>query len=201
MFSFFRKKVNAKPARSSVFAYAKLNSRTMPIDRGDRFEDPLQGELEKSGCAEVTGGGTMQDPETGEISFCGIDLDMFDVQTAVPLICSTLTRLGAPKGSALEYKVDGNDVVVEFGAFEGLAVYLNGTDLPKEVYQQSDVNVVIEEINKAIDGRGAAVDFWEGPRETALYLYGISADEMRRLIEPFMASYPLCQRARVERIA
>ncbi|HZW06163.1 MAG TPA: hypothetical protein VFF65_03490, partial [Phycisphaerales bacterium] len=90
---------------------------------------------------------------------------------------------------------------VPFGKLEGIAVYLNGTDLGPEVYQSSDVNVVIEEINNAVKGRGAAADFWEGPRETALYLYGASADEMKSLIAPFMASYPLCRKARIERIA
>jgi hypothetical protein len=34
-----------------------------------------------------------------------------------------------------------------------------------------------------------------------LYLYSPSADEMGKLIAGYMAEYPLCQRARVERIA
>jgi hypothetical protein len=51
-----------------------------------------------------------------------------------------LERLGAPKGSQLV--VDGGGREIPFGATEGLAAYLNGTDLPDTVYRTSDVNVV-----------------------------------------------------------
>jgi hypothetical protein len=78
---------------------------------------------------------------------------------------------------------------------------LNGTDLPAEVYQSSDINVVIERLNKLLESEGAMRGYWQGPTETALYCYGNSAAKMRELIAPFMAAYPLCQRARVVDIA
>jgi hypothetical protein len=61
--------------------------------------------------------------------------------------------------------------------------------------------VVIEEINKRLAGHGEIQSYWEGSSETALYLYGDNAEEMKRLISDFMNSYPLCKGARVVTIA
>ena len=139
--------------------------------------------------------------ENGEIEYCGIDLDLFDVEQGVLFVCDFLAQRGAPRGSKLQYEIDGQSVEVQFGQIQGLAIYLNGTDLPDEVYQQCDVNLVIEEINRLLADQGGIQGYWQGPTETALYLYGRSADEMRNLIANFLATYPLLQRARVEVIA
>jgi hypothetical protein len=183
-----------------IAAYAQLNARIMPLDRGERYEDPLIEALAENGIGEVTGGGTMQS-KNGEIEYCGIDIDLFDVPNGVPFVCEFLTRVGAPRGSKLQYELEGKAVEVPFGTAEGLAIYLNGTDLPDEVYRTCDVNEVYAEINRLLGDRGAIQGHWQGPTETALYLYGESAEEMRRLISAYMAEYPLCQRARVVRIA
>ena len=82
-----------------------------------------------------------------------------------------------------------------------MAIYLNGTDLPDEVYQTCDVNELFEEINRLLGDRGDIQGHWQGPTETALYLYGYSAEEMKGLIANHLATYPLCQKARVEVIA
>ena len=170
------------------------------MDRGDLYEDPLQETLDGTGVAEVSGGGTMQ-AANGEIDYCGIDLDIHDVDRAVPLICATLETLGAPKGSSLCYEVDGRRFERPFGKLECLAIYFNGTDLPPQVYAESDINHVWAEIQRLIDGVGTIQSYWEGPTETALYLYGASAADMRERIAGFMAEYPLCERARYDVIA
>src|SRR5262245_20846271 len=129
-----------------VSAYAQLNARIMPMDRGERFEDPLIEAFEGNGFGEVTGAGRMQ-AASGEIEYCGIDIDLFDVKQGVPFICKLLTECGAPKGSKLQYELNKKKVEVPFGEAEGLAVYLNGTDLPANVYKECDVNEVVAEIN------------------------------------------------------
>ena len=48
-----------------------LNSRLQPMHRHD-LEDALQGILEKLNLGEVMGGGTLLNPETGEIVSCDI---------------------------------------------------------------------------------------------------------------------------------
>ncbi len=183
-----------------TFAYAQLNARIMPLDRGEQYEDPLSEALAEKGLGEVTGGGTMQS-KSCEIAYCGIDIDVLDVAKGIPFICEFLTQCGAPRGSKLQYELDGQKVEMPFGIIEGLAIYLNGTDLPDEVYKRCDVNEVVAQTNRLLGDRGGIRGHWQGPTETALYLYGRSADEMRNLISGYMAEYPLCQRARIETIA
>jgi hypothetical protein len=184
----------------SVIAYAQLNARVQPLYRGALYEDRLQDALDTNNWATVTGGGTMQQ-SNGEIVYCGIDLDLNDVENAVPFICKVLESCGAPKGSKLIFEINGRETEVPFGKLEGLGIYLNGTDLPDEVYQNCDINYVIEGIDRRLGDRGMIQGDWRGPTETALYLYGYSIEEMKTLIADLMAEYPLCQQARFEVIA
>lgn len=188
--------MNTKP----VFAYARLNARLMPMDRGERYEDPLQEAFDENGFGQITGGGTLQ-RENGEIEYCGIDIDFFNLEEGVPFVCEFLASQGAPQGSLLQFEVDGEKQEVPFGFLEGLAIYFNGTDLPDEVYANCDINYVYDELTRLLDDRGEVQSHWQGPTETALYLYGYSVDEMKDLIADFMAEYPLCQKSRYEAIA
>ena len=183
-----------------VFAYALINARVMPISRGDLYEDPLMNALEENGYAEVTGGGTMQS-ETGEIEYCGIDLDIFNLEDGIPFICDFLATSGAPQGSKLQYELNGEQQEVPFGFLEGLAIYFNGSDLPDEVYENHDINDVYDEIHDLLGERGQIQGHWDGPTETALYLYGYSVEEMQQLIANLMSTNPLCDKARFVKIA
>ncbi|WP_207625594.1 hypothetical protein [Paenalcaligenes suwonensis] len=93
------------------------------------------------------------------------------------------------------------DRVIPFGHQEGLALYLNGTDLPDEVYQNCDVNVVWSEVDKALGDEGSIHSHYQGMTETAFYMYGNSYETMRERIQPFLDEYPLCQRCRIVQIA
>jgi hypothetical protein len=136
----------------------------------------------------------------GEIEFCDLEITVPEATDAVlGAIRRQLEGLGAPKGSKLIWN-EGVDEL-DFGTSEGLAVYLNGTDLPDSVYEQSDINVVYEEFGKLVGSEGRVVSHWQGPRETALYLYGRSAATMLSRIRPFLQSYPLCDKARIVKIA
>ena len=181
------------------FVIARLNAKLQPMHRGEFFEDPLQGILEKHGVGEVAGGGTLQD-ETGEIEYCEIEIVAPEFNdNSISLIAGALQALGAPKGSHIES--DAGDVLAEFGACEGMAVYLNGTELPSNVYQECDSNFVYSEFDRLVAPHGRVMSYWQGPTETAFYLYGTSYSEMQRKISEFIATYPLCQKCRVERIA
>jgi hypothetical protein len=163
------------------------------------FEDPLGDILQAAATGQVTGGGT-QLGDAGEIEFCDIEIMVPETTDAVlGTIREALEGLGAPKGSRLIWNDGANEL--EFGTFEGVAVYLNGTDLPDLVYEQCDLNVVYEEFNKLVGSEGRVVSHWQGPSETALYLYGRSAETMLARIRPFLDTYPLCQKARIVTIA
>ena len=87
------------------------------------------------------------------------------------------------------------------GTLEGMAVYLNGAELPAAVYQECDINDVIEQLSRRLEGLGALYSWWEGPKETALYFYGGSYPAMTEAVRDFLETYPLCRKCRVERIA
>jgi hypothetical protein len=178
---------------------ARLNLRAQPIDRGAAFEDPLDEILQAAGTGRVTGGGTTLG-EAGEIESCDLEIMLSEASGAVlGALRAALEGLGAPKGSRLIWNDGANELA--FGTCEGLAVYLNGTDLPDEVYEQSDMDVVYEELDKLAGDEGRVVSYWQGPTETALYLYGRSADAILARIRPFLDSYPLCQQARIVKLA
>ena len=185
--------------RRGVCVIAQLNARLQPLDRGDIFEDPLDDTLQEMGLGEVTAGGTLQSQE-GWIQQCDIEIDISDAESeTLRKITDHLESLGAPKGSKLLVEETGAEI--PFGKSEGLAIYLNGTDLDDWVYQNSDVNYVIAELDRLLGSAGKYCSYWDGPTETALYIYGPSADAMRELILPLIETYPLCEGARVEQIA
>lgn len=174
----------------------KLNARFQPKHRFE-LEDALQEILEKEQAGEVTGGGTAQNPN-GEIAYCDIDIYLTeDTPERLNWLVSLLNTIGIPKGSILQ----GTGPEIEVGPLEGLAYYSNGADLPDEIYQTCDINYVIEQMEQAMEGIGRMYSYWEGSTYTALYFYGTSFAEMKEKIEPFIASYPLCQKSRIEQIA
>ena len=178
---------------------ARLNARVQPMDRGTYFEDPLNETLQHANLGEVTGGGTQLADEPAGIEYCDLEIVVPSLSDEVlRMITSRLEELGAPKGSKLIVS-DGADI--PFGVTEGLALFLNGVDLPDEVYANSDVDYLIEECNKLMMPDGLFRGHWQGSKETGLYFYGRSFAKMRSAIEPLLASYPLCQKSRTEQIA
>ncbi len=174
----------------------ELNARLQPIHRFE-LEDALQEILEKNQLGEITGGGTAQNPD-GEIKYCDIEIQLAtDKSDNVKWLIDLLNGMGIPKGSVLQ----GIEPPIEVGTLEGLAYYSNGVDLPAEVYQNCDINYVIEQMEQAVEGIGRMYSYWEGNSYTALYFYGSSFAEMKKRIEPFIAEYPLCQKCRIEQIA
>jgi len=179
----------------STFLAITLNARLQPLHRGDRYEDPLQEMLdERAAGSEITGGGTLMSRD-GEPEVCDIDVELEgDPAAGLALVIGTLERLGAPKGSKARL---GEADPVLFGSTEGLGLYLNGTDLPDEVYAGNDVNDLVTQLEERLGQEGTMQSYWEGPRETAVYLYGPSAARMRELIAGVLGSHPLAARCRV----
>jgi hypothetical protein len=142
--------------------------------------------LEKAELGYTDGGGTLISGDGGEVRCCDVSflIRHYDESVCVRL-CEMIERLGAPKGSVLQiYRSDGEDEdavpeIIPVGTKEGMAIYLNGTDLPDEVYKDCDINFVIERIDNMMDGGGRYMSCWQGPTETALYCYGDSFEAMR----------------------
>ncbi|MGJ8658085.1 MAG: hypothetical protein ACSHX6_16680 [Akkermansiaceae bacterium] len=179
----------------SIHVTAQINHKLMPIDRGDYYEDPIDEVLRGKGFGEACGGGTMQ-AEYGGIDFIDVEMDLTDIENGVPFVISKLEEFGAPKGSILRVHDSEPAREIPFGKIEGVGVYLDGTSLSDEVYKNSDINVVVEELNKAIAGNGELQSHWEGNTETALYFYGDNAEQMIKSMRDFLDTYPLCEGSR-----
>ncbi len=190
-----RKKAEIEPQ----FIVVTLNARIQPIHRGELYEDPLDEILSKESLGEVSGGGTLQS-QSGEIEHCDIEIKVENSGgEAVEFIKSSLEKIGSPKGSTLN--VEATNVEIQFGTLEGLAIYLNGTELDDEVYANSDSNHVYSELDRLTQGVGKVFSYWQGPTETAFYLYGSSFSQMKSRISELVDTYPLCQKCRIEQIA
>lgn len=188
-----------KKSAPSGHLTATLNARIQPLHRGEIYEDPLSEWLRKHDLGEINGGGTMQ-AVNGEIEYCDIEIELKALsEENLARVAETLEQLGAPKGSRLIVESSGRQIPI--GIQEGIAVYLNGTDLPDQVYAECDSNVVYSEFDRLLESVGRVHSYWQGPTETAFYMYGHSFEQMKARLHDFMASYPLCQRARIEQIA
>ena len=177
----------------------RLNARLPSVQRGDRYEDPLAYWLEdRFPGSRVTGGGTLRSRE-GEPLVRGIDADVVgDPEEIEDAVAAYLEALGAPRGStvALEGRAPR-----ELGTTEGVALYVDSTTLPAEVYAAHDVNEFLDALNDAVDGFGVLQAFWEAPDWTAVYVYGPSAQAITDAMAELLATHPLAQGSRLERIA
>lgn len=198
LFGLFKKKEKEAEVEPQ-FVVVTVNARLQPMHRGEIYEDPLDGILSKKSKGEVSGGGTLQS-KSGEIEYCDIEIQVPDSDDlTIDLIKASLEKIGVPKGSKI--KIEATDLEIEFGSLEGLAIYLNGTDLEDEVYANSDSNHVYDELGRLTRGVGKVYSYWQGPTETAFYLYGASFSEMKSLISELVDNYPLCQKCRIEQVA
>jgi len=184
--------------KSPVIIVVTLNARLQPMHRHE-LEDAFDAIAEREKIpAKIAGGGTLLE-KNNEITNCDIEVEINNLNNSIiESVKSLFSAMLAPKGSYLTLP-DGKKI--PFGEHEGLGLYMNGTDLPEEVYKTCDSNFVYSECEKLIEGVGTINSHWQGPTETALYMYGKNFEEMKSRISSFVAEYPLCQKCRIERIA
>lgn len=177
-------------------ATLNVNARIRPDVRDELYEQPLDKILKEKRVGTVDGGGTMLSDD-GMILNCDVEILYKPKKEETLIAIAKLTPL--PKGSKLI--LDDGDREIALGALEGIGVYLNGTDLPAEVYASCDVNYVYEKLEELLRENLMLTGYAEGKTETALFFYGERFSEMKEKIEPFLQEYPLCQKCRVEQIA
>ena len=173
-----------------------LNMRLMPVDRGTFFEDPIDDILRKYDVGKVTGGGTSLSKERMPIS-CDIDFKI--KRDKIDNFISFLKNSRAIAQGSYIY-VEYNGEKKEIGILEGLSLILDGTGLSEDVYKENDVNDVISEINSLLKGKGQYYSYYIGEKETNLYFYGNSFDEMKEIIVNYTKTSPLCENSIIEKI-
>lgn len=187
----------ADPERFPHIIRARIPEHIEPLERGQRYEAPLNDALESRELGAITGGGAHLTPET-EIGYVDLEIALADLNGAVDVVRQTLEAQGAPVGSQLVFCRNGIDEEIPFGVQEAVAVYLDGVSLPSEVYERTNIQELVTRMAEAVetvggDWRGS----WSGPAETALYHFGPSADAMLDALRPVFDSYAICQNARV----
>jgi hypothetical protein len=87
----------------------KIPEALMPMDRGPRYEDPIDAALGARGLGCVSGGGSQLGDErpdgTRPIEFCGIDIDVTDLEQARSQLRTMLIELGAPAGTEIHFSI------------------------------------------------------------------------------------------------
>ena len=98
--------------------YVYLPESIGPMDRGDKYEDPIIEELERLGLGEVSGAGTELGDEGPDgrrpIVSCGIDVDTNDVPATRSALRELLPRLGCPEGTRIQYEQSGKPLQDEY---------------------------------------------------------------------------------------
>jgi hypothetical protein len=97
--------------KATFFVFAKIQDNVGPIERGTKYEDPLEAALAKAKLGEVTGGGSSLNKD-GTIAWVGVDIELVNLEAALEFTKKKLRELGAPKGSVLEFKRNGKNVSV-----------------------------------------------------------------------------------------
>jgi hypothetical protein len=120
---------------------ARLYEHIEPIDRGGRYEDPLQALLDETNAGRVTVGGSQLN-ELGGIDHADIEIELANLDAALGIVSEALEKSGAPQGSELIHAKDDR-VLREFGTHQCLAIYLDGTSLPDEIYTGLDFDAVV----------------------------------------------------------
>lgn len=190
---FSKKNKSEKKARTEIEATLNLKAKIDPATREKLYENMIDKVLSRKKIGYLDGGGTLVDAD-GMICECDVELIYYSdcEQEFVELF----KKIPCPKGSKLIYGHDGeNEIPV--GNLEGLGLYLNGTDLPDEVYQSCDINVLYEKLVVALKDDIAFFGNSRGAKETALFFYGDSFVQMKALIQPIVDTYPLCQKCRI----
>ena len=89
-----------------------------PMDRGDKYEDPIIDELERLNLGEVTGGGTGMGEEGPDgrraIESCGIDVETNSLDATRAALRELLPKLGCPPGTQLQYTLGDRELQDEY---------------------------------------------------------------------------------------
>jgi hypothetical protein len=71
-----------------------------PVERGEKYDDPLQDLLEETGLGIVNGGGTKTDNDS-HVLYCYLDIQISDLDQGRRKIAEFLETQGAPQGTRI----------------------------------------------------------------------------------------------------
>jgi hypothetical protein len=83
------------------FFYVRIPGDIQPIERGERFEDPLEAALQEADLGSVTGAGS-QIGEGTTVEYCGLDVVVNDRSRGIELIRRILQSVECPRTAVIE---------------------------------------------------------------------------------------------------
>lgn len=121
-FDWFKKQPRPKtpeeePAEldAESFVYVMIPGNIMPLERGHLFEDPIDDLLGERNLGCVTGGGSQMGEDDADgnptVEYCGIDIDVTDVNGVLSLLREALVTLKAPSGTEIHYTRSGKKLL------------------------------------------------------------------------------------------
>ena len=100
-------------ADAGLFVSVRIPESLMPLQRGQKYEVPLEETLGKRHLGELLGGGSQlgeKKPDgTHDVKFVSLDIELKDAN-GLPVLRQELKRLGAPEGTTLHYELGGKRV-------------------------------------------------------------------------------------------
>jgi len=108
-----RKQQELRSSPRGHFVFARIMDHILPMERGAKYEKPLQEALVARRLGVVTGGGIQMSRDGSSVEWVGIDIDLANLDGALNFTRETLRQLGAPAGSILEYRVGDQKKMVE----------------------------------------------------------------------------------------
>ena len=98
--------------------YVVLPEPLDPMDRGERYEDPIEAELKLSQLGYVSGGGSSLSDErpdgSRDVEWCGIDVDTINIDKCRALLRRHLPELGCLAGTQLQFRAGDIPLQDEF---------------------------------------------------------------------------------------
>ncbi|MEA5112649.1 MAG: hypothetical protein VB050_01335 [Geobacteraceae bacterium] len=178
-------------------ANARIWESIHAMARARRYEFPLVSALNAQHLGEVMGTSVCMSREM-EVEYVELDLNLYSLDAGIETARLVLETAGAPAGSEFRVRRDSGEQVIRFGVQEGLAIYLDGINLPDEIYDTCTCDGLAVLISGELASVGGEIrGSWVGRSETSIYMYGPNAEQMFAAIEPILTVYPLCRNARV----
>lgn len=97
---------------SAFIAVAHIAEAILPVDRGAKYEDPLDAALKSARFGSVNGGGSLLD-KACQVASIDVELALRDLDGALQFARTTLLSLGAPGDSLLLFLRDGRPRAVD----------------------------------------------------------------------------------------
>ena len=90
------------------YLYIQIADPVTPIERGSKYEEPIDTLLRSGSLGKVTGGGSMMNAD-GSIKYVGLDVTVYDFHETLPAIAAKLREIGAPEGTVIRYDEEGSN--------------------------------------------------------------------------------------------